>query len=136
MNRSRHLGDQRRRCPRIVPIAGDPTVETAALDHLHRVERPPVLFAHVVDANNVRVSQTGCVLDLFAEPADGGRPSQPAGRQLFQGNHQVRPDRPGPVDDPHRAAPDFSKQFVLAQMARPTGLAWCPVIDGSVRVGP
>jgi len=73
-----------------------------ALDQLHHDERPPVGFAVVEHAGDVRVEEPGCSLGLppepLHEPLVGGQP-------VVEDLHRDRPAEIGVLRPPDRAHP-------------------------------
>ncbi len=87
--------------------AVEPLLQAAALDELQRQVRVTVVFADVVDPNDVGMLELRDGLGLPAEAPPLLRGGRVAVQDHLQGDRALEVLLPGPVDDPHAAPPQL-----------------------------
>src|SRR5262249_14617054 len=86
--------------------------ESAAFHEFHAEKRPPVLRAHFVNRNDVRMIEPGCSLRFGLETFHLAFTSELAGEHQLQSDDTVEGQVAGAVDDAHATVSNLLKQFV------------------------
>src|SRR5262249_2923432 len=86
--------------------------QTAGLDQLHAEKRSAVLFADLVNLDDVRMLQACDRLGLSLEAPQLARPRMGPGQNHLERDEPIEPEVPGPVHDAHRAPAEFAEHFV------------------------
>jgi hypothetical protein len=104
--------DKFRRLGRGQRPAVEPAGDVAAAAELQREERQAVVFADLINLDDVGVLHAGEGLGFGLEPGQLPRGRVPAGQDHFQGDRPVQADLPRFVDHAHPAATEFAKDLV------------------------
>jgi hypothetical protein len=89
--------------------------EVAAGDELHREEVLPLVFADLVDRDDVGMIEVGCDLRLGPEALHLHRRRELSRQDHLHRDDSIETDLARPVDDAHPAARDLLLQFVIAE---------------------
>jgi hypothetical protein len=134
--RRRH---QARRGAGVVAILPQPAGQAAAGDQLHAEVALPLVLAHLVDRDDVRVVERGDRLSLVLEPPQLVLAGELGGADHLEGDGAVETDLPRLVHQAHAAAAELARQLVVAEVANAGALGQRPRIrpidgGGAVRV--
>ncbi len=102
-------------------LAGRLLGQVAALDELQRQERQTVVFADLMNLDDVGVTEGGDGLGLGLE-AGAGRGARPAARQdHLERDESIQARLPRLVHDAHAAAADLPQDLVARQAGQQDG---------------
>ncbi len=110
-----HVGQHADAFTRIQDEAADFGAEVAAFDELHREVGQTVVFAKIVDGDDVGVFECGGAFSFGAEPLDDFGIGQGRENHLER-DTPVEADLARFVDDTHAAAREFADDFVVAEV--------------------
>ena len=92
-----------------------PLSKACAFDQLHREIELTILFAKVVNRNNVWMIQLRRSFRFVAKSLAINRIRNSARTDQFQSDGAIQPNMSSPIDDTHSAAADFVQQQITAK---------------------
>ena len=96
-------------------VCGQALSERAAFDELHAEKRTPVLLAHLVNGNDIRMVEPGGGLGLGTESLHLPLAGELAGEHQLECDHAIKGQIARPIHHTHTAVGDLLEQVVAAQ---------------------
>ena len=121
LDRARDLGKDANQLWRGEEALAQPVGKRPAAHEPHGIECAVVVFAGLVQRDDVRVVEPGCGLDLHAEPHPRRRRPEQPGIDHLERDRPVEAQLPGHIDDPHAAPGDLAHERVVAKEPRVPG---------------